>query len=157
MNILPLQHCPPARIHAVPANVKLLIRRSINLRRLYSHAAGVSEPGLQMVLSDNAKTLDLLIGDLQALLRDNSLKSPTTRGWRRTAHRRLAAWLMHATPRSGSGWIRLLGHREHALLQAFERAIATATPTAALTLRRQLPRLHSIHLDMDILAGITRH
>jgi hypothetical protein len=135
----------------------MLIRRSIDLRRLYSHAADVSEPGLQLVFSDNARTLDLLIVDLQAMLRDYGFKFPTTEGWQGTAGRSLATWLMHATPRSGTGWIRLLGHRERALLQAFELAIATAAPPAALTLRRQLPRLHSIHFDMDTLAGITRY
>jgi hypothetical protein len=157
VNIFPIQQRVPDRVNVVPANVKLLIRRSIDLRRLYNHAACVSEPGLRLVLSDNAKTLDLLIRDLQAQLGDSGLKSPMAAGWRGTARRRLASWLMHATPRSGNGWIRLLGFRELALLQAFERAIAEAALPAALTLRRQLPRLHSIHLDMDILAGTARH
>lgn len=135
----------------------MLIRRSIDLRRLYTHAAAVSEPGLRLVLSENARTLDLLISDLQTQLHASSLRPLRCGSWRGTAHRRLAGWLMHAAPRSGDGWIRLLGYRERALLQAFERAIAGASAPAALALRRQLPRLRSIHLDMDILAGTTRH
>lgn len=156
MNIIPLQHGAPARTHGVPGSVKILIRRSIHLHRLYDHAAGVSEPGLRWVLSDNARTLDLLIGDLQAQLPGNGFPSRATGGWRGIVRPRLAIWLIRATPRSGEGWLRLLARHEGALLRAFERAIATARSPTASQLRRQLPRLHSIHLDMNILAGITR-
>ncbi len=135
---------------------KALLRRSIDLRRLYCHAAKVSEPGLRVILTDNAKTLDLLIGDLQTQLPGSALQIPAHGSWRGRTHRHLAGWLMHATPRSGVTWIRLLGHHECALLRRFEQAIEEASPEAALTLRRQLPRLHGIRLDMDSLAGITR-
>lgn len=142
---------------SLPANAKVLARRSIDLRRLYLHAADVSEPGLRLVLSENVKTLDLLIDDLQAQLCAVGLKSPARGSWRGRTHRHLARWLMHAAPRGGTGWIRLLAHRERALLRAFEQAIPQASVPAASTLRRQLTRLHSIHLDIDILAGITRY
>ncbi len=139
------------------AGVKTLVRRSIDLRRLYVQAAGASEPGLRVVLSDNAGTLDFLIGDLQAQLRGIGLKPSAQGSWRGSAHRQLAGWLMHATPRNGLAWIRLLGHHESVLLHAFEQAIASAPPEMALLLRRQLPRLRGIHLDMDSLAGTTRY
>lgn len=138
------------------ASVKTLVRRSVDLRRLYVQAAAAAEPGLRVVLSDNAGTLDLLISDLQAQLRGIGLKPSEQGSWRGSAHRQLADWLIHATPRNGLAWIRLLGHRESALLQAFEQAIASAPPEIALLLRRQLPRLRGIHLDMNSLAGATR-
>jgi len=44
------------------------------------------------------------------------------------------------------------------LLHLFERAtIATAPADVALVLRRQLPRLHGIHLDMHGLGGTARY
>jgi hypothetical protein len=43
------------------------------------------------------------------------------------------------------------------LLHAFEQAIAEAPAESALALRRQLPRLHGIHLDMHSLAGSARY
>lgn len=155
MNILPSKRLPHARTSASTVRIPALLRRSSSLRRLYGHAAGVSEPGLRLVLNENASTLDLLITDLQAQRRADGLAAATASDWRDTTHRSLTSWLMHATPRSGSGWIQLLSHRERALLQAFELAIAEAAPPAASALRRQLPRLHSIQLDLDTLAGIT--
>lgn len=153
MNTLPVQQRPTFPINTLPSNVNALIRSSIDLRRLYAHAAASSEPGLRLVLSDNAQMLELLIGDLQSRLSASGVVFPVRGSWRGTAHRRLAGWLVHAMPRSGTAWIRLLGHQERALLQAFEVAIAHANPSAQRALRRQLPRLHSIHRDMDILAG----
>jgi hypothetical protein len=50
-------------------------------------------------------------------------------------------------------WIRALAQRESALLHAFEQAVAVAPPASAQTLRRQLPRLRGIHLDMHSLTG----
>ncbi|NMW25644.1 hypothetical protein HFP05_15145, partial [Rhodanobacter denitrificans] len=54
-------------------------------------------------------------------------------------------------------WIRVLAHGESALLHRFEQAIATAPAESALVLRRQLPRLRGIHLDMHSLAGTARY
>lgn len=153
----------PSRRHAVvlnrlaTASVKTLVRRSIDLRRLYLQAAAASEPGLRVVLSDNARTLDLLTGELQSQLRGIGLNPSAQGTWRGSAHRQLVNWLIHAAPGNGLAWIRLLGHRESALLHAFEQAIASAPPELALLLRRQLPRLRGIHLDMDSLAGTTRY
>ncbi|MEP7185425.1 MAG: hypothetical protein ABI767_06245 [Rhodanobacter sp.] len=157
MNTSPTQQDAATLIRPARSDFKALIRRSIDLRRLYCDAAAVSEPGLRVILSDNARTLDLLIGDLQAQLRGIGLEPPTHGSWRGSTHRHLAGWLMHAAPRSGVAWIRLLGHHESALLHAFEQAIENASPEAALTLRRQLPRLQGIRLDMDSLAGTTRY
>ena len=141
----------PRHVSTSPCNA--LIRRSIDLRRLYRHAAAACEPGLRVVLNENAQTLDLLIADLQAQGRAGG-GSPSRHGsWRGTARRHLAGWLAHAGTRSDRAWIRALAHHESALLQAFEQAIATAPPASAQTLQQQLPRLRGIHLDMHSLTG----
>ena len=142
--------------YVVPSTCNALIRRSIDLRRLYRHAARACEPGMRVVLNENVQTLDLLIADLQAQLRAGDGKPSEDGTWRGTAHRHLAGWLVHAASRPDSAWIRALAHRESALLHAFEQAIAGAPPESALALRRQLPRLHGIHLDMHSLAGTAR-
>jgi uncharacterized protein (TIGR02284 family) len=134
-----------------------LIRRSIDLRRLYRHAAASCEPGLRMVLGENAQTLDLLIADLQAQLRACGGKPYEHGSWRGAARRYAAGWLVHTAARRDSAWIRALGHHESALLQAFEQAIAALPAESALVLRRQLPRLRGIHLDMGSLAGSARY
>lgn len=144
------QHLP------VPA-CNALIRRSIDLRQLYRHAATACEPGLRMVLNDNARTLDLLIADLQAQLRTRGGKPCGHGSWHGTVHRHLAGWLTRAAARRDSAWIRVLAHDERALLHRFEQAIATAPTASALVLRRQLPRLRGIHLDMHSLAGTARY
>lgn len=133
-----------------------LIRRSIDLRRLYRHAAAACEPGLRMVLDENAQTLDLLIADLQAQLRAGGAKPYQRGSWRGSARRYAAGWLVHAAARRENTWIRALAHHESALLHAFEQAIAGLPAESALALRRQLPRLRSIHLDMGSLAGSAR-
>lgn len=154
MNILCLQHRSRAATISVPREFKRLIRRSIDLRRLYLKAASVSEPGLRLVLSENARTLELLIHDLQAQHGHSQRHVARGGSWRVSTQQRLARWLLHASPRGASGLISMLANRERALLQAFERAIAAAAAApAALTLRQQLPRLQNIRLDMDILAG----
>ena len=143
--------------HVAPSTCNTLIRRSIDLRRLYRHAARACEPGLRVVLNENVQTLDMLIADLQALLRASD-GNPSEHGtWRGAAHRHLAGWLVHATSRRDSAWIRALTHHESALLHAFEQAIAAAPAESALALRRQLPRLRGIHLDMHSLAGTARY
>ena len=140
-------------LHVSPTTCNALIRRSIDLRRLYRHAAAACEPGLRVVLNENVQTLDLLVADLQAQWRADG-GTPSKHGsWRGAARRHLAGWLAHAGMHSDSAWIRALAHHESALLHAFEQAIADAPPASALTLRRQLPRLRGIHLDMHSLTG----
>lgn len=132
-----------------------LIRSSIDLRQLYRHAATACEPGLRMVLNDNAHTLDLLVADLQAPLAECGAR-PCRRGsWRGVVHRHLAGWLMRIAARRDHAWIHLLAHHEGMLLRRFEQAIAAAP--AESVLRRQLPRLRGIHLDMHSLGGTARY
>jgi uncharacterized protein (TIGR02284 family) len=139
--------------HVPSSTYNALLRRSIDLRRLYRHAAAACEPGLRVVLNENAQTLDLLIADLQTQGRAGG-GAPSCRGsWRGTARRHLAGWLAHALTRRDQFWILALAHHESVLLQAFEQAIAAAPPAAAQTLQRQLPRLRGIQLDMHSLAG----
>lgn len=143
--------------HLPVATCNALIRRSIDLRQLYRHAAAACEPGLRMVLNDNVQTLDLLIADLQAQLRARDA-SPCEHGsWRGVVHRHLAGWLMRTAAHRDHAWIRALAHRESALLQRFEQAIAAAPAESALVLHRQLPRLRGIHLDMHSLCGTARY
>jgi uncharacterized protein (TIGR02284 family) len=139
--------------YIVPSTCNALIRRSIDLRRLYGRAAMECEPGLRMVLHENMQTLNLLIADLQAQLRVHDGKPSEHGTWRGGVRRHLSSWLVHATSSRDNAWIRALVHQESALLHAFERAIADAPAESALALRRQLPRLHGIHLDMHSLAG----
>lgn len=144
-------------LHVSPTTCNVLIRRSIDLRRLYRHAAADCEPGLRVVLNENVQTLDLLIADLQAQWRAGD-GSPTRRGsWRGTARRHLAGWLAHAGARRDRVWIRALAQHESRLLHAFEQAIAAAPLESALALCRQLPRLHGIHLDMHSLTGTVHY
>jgi uncharacterized protein (TIGR02284 family) len=144
------QHLPVSACNA-------LIRRSIDLCRLYRHAATACEPGLRMVLNDNAHTLDLLIADLQAQLRARGGRPCEYGSWRGAAHRHLAGWLTRSAARRDSAWIRVLAHAESALLRRFEQAVVAAPVESALVLRRQLPRLRGIHLDMHSLAGTARY
>jgi uncharacterized protein (TIGR02284 family) len=143
--------------HLPVSTCNALIRRSIDLRRLYRHAATACEPGLRMVLNDNVHTLDLLIAELQAQLRDRGGERCEHGSWRGTVHRHLTGWLIRTVARRDHAWIRALAHGESALLHRFEQAIATAPAESALVLRRQLPRLRGIHLDMHSLAGTARY
>ena len=132
-----------------------MIQRSIDLRLLYHHAAASCEPGLSMVLRENAQTLGLLIADLQAQLRAGGGQPYEHGSWRGVAQRYTSGWLVHAAARArrDSAWIHALAQQESALLRSFEQAIACLPAESALALRRQLPRLNSIHLDMGSLAG----
>ncbi len=139
--------------HVSSSTCNALLRRSIDLRRLYRHAAAACEPGLRVVLNENVQALDLLIADLQAQGRAGG-GTPSRHGsWRGTARRHLAGWLAQAGTRRERVWIRALAHHESALLQAFEQAIASEPPASVQTLQRQLPRLRGIHLDMHSLTG----
>ncbi len=133
-----------------PSSCQRLIRRSIDLCELYRQAAAACEPGLRMVLGENVHTLTLLIDDLQAQLRGEQHERASRAGW---WYRRLLAY----RPRDEAGWIRLLARHERALLRVFEQCIAVAPPDAAVILRRQLPRLRSIDLDMLSLVGMARY
>jgi uncharacterized protein (TIGR02284 family) len=134
-----------------------LIRRSIELRALYRHAAAeVSEPGLRSVLDENAQTLEQLIDELQAQVRVLAGLPATRSRWISAARRRLDM-LLHGVPRSDDAWIRVLAREESALLHAFERALTVKTDGMAPTLHRQLLRLNAIHLDMHSLERAVGH
>ena len=143
--------CPPKAI------CNALIRRSIDLQRLYRHAAASCEPGLRMVLGENVHTLGLLIADLQAQLRASGDKPREHGSWQGIVHRHVAGKLVHTIARRDSAWIGVLAHHESALLHAFEQAIASVPAELALVLQRQLPRLRGIHLDMHNLVGSARY
>ena len=77
---------------------------------------------------------------------------------RGTLRAQWAAGMPNNASRTDNDWIHALGQYEVRLLHLFERAtIATAPADVALVLRRQLPRLHGIHLDMHGLGGTARH
>lgn len=145
---------PPRASQAI---CNALIRRSIDLQRLYRHAAASCEPGLRMVLGENVQTLGLLIADLQAQLRASGGRPREHGSWHGIVHRHLTGKLVHTIARRDGAWIGVLAHHESALLHAFEQAIAAVPAEAALILRRQLPRLRSIHLDMHNLVGSARY
>lgn len=143
-------------LHAQQAACNVLIRRSIDLGQLYRAAAAASEPGMRMVLNDNAQTLDILIADLQAQVQAAGGKSRVHGSWRGAARRKLGACMARFASRREGAWLRLLAHYESELLHGFERTIATLPIESSRGLVRQLPRLHGIHMDMHSLAGSTR-
>jgi uncharacterized protein (TIGR02284 family) len=131
-----------------------LIRRSIELRALYRHAAmQVNEPGLRTVLGEEAESLDQVIAELQAQLRKHAVPPATRSRVLGAARQRLDALLVRGIPRSDDAWIRLLARNEQSLLRAFERALhRMAVGDMNTALHRLLPRLQSIDLDMHSLA-----
>jgi uncharacterized protein (TIGR02284 family) len=134
-----------------------LIRRGIDLRAMYRDASvQASEPGLRVVLGENAGALDQVIADLQGQVSQLG-GTPARRGrLGGAARRQLIEWLLPETPHRDVAWIARLAHGEAALVHAFEQGLQRATPDAALVLRRQLPRLQGIHLDMHSLARARR-
>lgn len=134
-----------------------LIRHGIDDRDLYRCAANdVSEPGLQVVFQETAASLGAMIDDLQHQVRDS--------GHRPARHGTLAGgvrrWLLgrrggYNARRCDECWIARLLRSESELLNAVERRIDRVTPDAALVLRRQLPRLYGIHMDMSSLAQVS--
>lgn len=126
-----------------------LIRRSIELRALYRHAAGqVSEPGLRTVLDEEAQSLGQVIAGLQAQIRNHDGTPATHRRVFGAVHYQLSALM----PRNDDAWIRLLARHEQSLLRSFERVIervGQGDVEMKAELHRQLPRLHSIDLDMS--------
>lgn len=143
-------------LHAQQAACRALIRRSIDLGQLYRYAAEASEPGMRMVLNDNARTLDLLIADLQAQMQAAGGRTHAHGSWRGAAKRTLAACLVRVAARRDGAWLRLLAHHETDLLRDFERTIAALPAESSRGLVRQLPRLHGIHMDLHSLAGSVR-
>lgn len=135
-----------------------LIQHSIDLCRLYRRAATAArEPGLRSVLNENAQTLMLVVADLQAQQRRTGEPSRQRGTLRGTLRAQWAAGMPNNASRTDNDWIHALGQYEVRLLHLFERAtIATAPADVALVLRRQLPRLHGIHLDMHGLGGTAR-
>jgi len=131
-----------------------LIRRGIDLCRLYRHAAlVVGEPGLRAVLDEDAQALAALVADLQ---REVALAGGAPRmhgSWRAALRLRLVEGMARTAARRDYTWIHALAQDEAGLLRAFERAIAGLPEDSAKVLRRQLPRLRGIHLDMHSLAG----
>lgn len=142
--------------HAQHTACNVLIRRSIDLGQLYRYAAAASEPGMRMVLNDNARTLDLLIADLQAQVQAAGGKPRVHGSWRGAAKRKLAACMVRLAARRDGAWLRLLAQHESDLLHGFERTIAALPGESSRGLVRQLPRLHGIHMDMHSLAGSAR-
>lgn len=130
-----------------------LIRRSIDLQQLYRHAAAACEPGLRVVLGENAHLLGLLIEELQASPSAAGCMTQQRGSLSAPARCRLTGWLMRASARPDNAWIRALVHHESALLLAFEHAVENATPADQPGLRRQLLRLRGMHLDMHQLLG----
>jgi len=131
-----------------------LIRRGIDLCRLYRHAAlAVSEPGLRAVLDEDAQALAAMVVELQ---HEVTLAGGVPRmhgSWRAALRCRLVDGMARTAARRDSAWIHALAQDESGLLRAFERAIAGLPEDSAKVLRRQLPRLRGIHLDMHSLAG----
>lgn len=129
-----------------------LIRRSIELRALYCHAATrVTEPGLRTVLDEEAQSLGLVITELQDQIRTHEGAPATRRRMFGTVRYRFDVLM----PRSDDDWIRVLARQEQSLLRSFERVIdrmGANDPDMKAELHRQLPRLHSIDLDMHSLA-----
>ncbi|MBU6246753.1 MAG: hypothetical protein KGN77_03260 [Xanthomonadaceae bacterium] len=134
-----------------------LIRRGIDLQRLCQLAAQqVAEPGLRVVLLENAAALEMFVLDLQMELSARGGRPATSGRWRGPLQRRLARWWSRGMPLRDSQWIRLLSRRERVLASLFEDTVALAPVDTAQCLRRLAPRLQAVHLDMGSLAGATR-
>lgn len=134
-----------------------LIRCSIDLQRLCKQAAQqVEEPGLRVVLQENAAALELLILDLQMQLAALGGR-PATRGhWNAPAPWRSATWWVRSMTLSDGQWIRLLARREAVLLAQFEQVLEAAPREAATELGRLAGRMQAVHLDMHSLALAAR-
>jgi uncharacterized protein (TIGR02284 family) len=134
-----------------------LIRRSIDLQRLCKQAAQqAAEPGLRAILQENAASLEMLILDLQMQLTSMGGHPATHGRWSAPLRRRMATWWVRSAPRRDNQWIHTLARSESALLQAFEEGMRLAPAETALYLRRLLPRMNNVHLDMHSLARAAR-
>lgn len=131
-----------------------LIRRGIDLCHLYRHAAhAVNEPGLRVVLDEDAQALAAVVVELQHEVAQAGAEPRTHGSWRAALRCRLVDSMARAGARRDNTWIHALAQDEGALLCAFEHAIAELPEECARSLHRQLPRLRGIHLDMHNLAG----
>jgi hypothetical protein len=98
----------------------------------------------------------LLVSDLQVQIEGGDAQPRYRESWRGMMRRHVTGWLAGAAARRDAAWIHALMDSESALLRAFEQAIARASSDGALALRRQMPRLRGIHLDLNSLAGDPR-
>jgi uncharacterized protein (TIGR02284 family) len=143
-------------IHSARNTFNQLIRRGIDLCRLYRRAAqAVNEPGLRAVLHEDAQALASVVVELQQDVERAGGEARRRGSWRAMLRCRLVESMARATARHDNAWIHALAQDEGALLRAFESAIAGLPESATRGLRRQLPRLRGIHLDMHSLAGAT--
>jgi uncharacterized protein (TIGR02284 family) len=135
-----------------------LIRRSLELRALYLHAATeVREPGLRSILAEGAQSLALLTGELQGQMRTLNTPPATRSGLLNQLRRRLSTSVSSVMPRSDDAWIMLLARHESGLLGVFEQALDAAPLEFMPVLQRQGPRLRAIHLDMHSLTKAVGH
>lgn len=150
-----LKHHPLTALPAPAEQVAChaLIRRCIDLRKLYLRAAHGCEPGLRVLLNDNAQAMDSLIADLQAQCCVGIDRAYDRGSWRGAVRGQLAGCLVRLSPRRELAWLRVLTHRESDLLHLFERTIARLPADSARVMCRQLSRLHGIHQDMHSLVG----
>lgn len=133
-----------------------LIRRGIDDRNLYRDAVlQVHEPGLRALLSENAQTLDVLIGDLQALVRASG-KTPASHGtFAGSVCRAVTSMRARHSAHCDATWVHDLARHECGLLNCIERQIRHAPAETVSILDRQRLRLYGIHRDMHCLAGTT--
>lgn len=142
-------------MNIIPVTCNPLIRRGIDLCRLYRHAAqAVNEPGLRAVLEEDAQVLAAVVAELQREVARAGSEPRTHGSWRAAVRGRLVESMAHASARRDGIWIQALAQDEAALLRAFERVLAELPEASVRGLRRQLPRLRGIHLDMHNLAGV---
>jgi hypothetical protein len=133
-----------------------LLRRSVGLLWLYRRAAANCEPGLRLVLEENAQTLTALIADLRAALPASGSRwkqVPAILGG--TVRRQAVIGLLHVSGDRDGAWLALLARREAALLRAFEHAAQGAPPAMAYLLGCQLQRLRALYRDMHCLTAPT--
>jgi hypothetical protein len=125
-----------------------LILRCSQLQHLCARAAWqANEPGLRALLDENAQSLDRVVADLR-LQRLELGGAPRRRNWLIALETRLLARAMRGVPGDDQRWLRLLARREAHLLHLLEQGILLAPPDAALSLRRLMPRMRGVHLDM---------
>ncbi|MEW9622656.1 DUF2383 domain-containing protein [Rhodanobacter geophilus] len=131
-----------------------LIRRGIDLCHLYRHASlMVSEPGLRAVLGEEAQALATLVVELQHEVELAGGEPRRHGSWGAALRCRMVDGMARVSARRDNAWIHALAQDESAMLRAFEHAVAHLPEESAQGLRRQLPRLRGIHLDMHSLDG----
>ena len=138
-----------------------LIRHGIDDCCLYRRAlSDVREPGLKALLAENAQALDDVVSELQEQVRRRGA-APAING---TLSGRVRVWMADiSASRAGDHrdavWVRWLARSECQLHDRFERGVQRKDEAGETVqvLRRQLCRLHRIHLDMHCLAGTTHH